>query len=332
MSDRQGSGQHAAQRKIDDRTKKAICAAVFQYTNKSATVVTQLSHRRFVAVYCDTCGLIVFQTSKTSVNAVHTAMKSRLFCTAFARHLVLWCCLFVWIHLVRAEQTAGSTPDSVLEWVPKQQNVTAAPRLPTVSAEFVVTNRAAQPVAVFSVQTSCGCATVKLPRSPWIIEPGQREAIVVTIDVVGRKGELIKTVQVDSTAGVQTLRVNITLPPPDAAARQRDREIAMRDRQAVFRGNCAECHARQKPTMYSVALYEISCAICHASQSRAADVPDLYAIAQKRPAAEHWLKWIREGRAGSLMPAFAQNAGGPLTDVQIETLVKFLREQSPVDP
>jgi hypothetical protein len=41
---------------------------------------------------------------------------------------------------------------------------------------------------------------------------------------------------------------------------------------------------------------------------------------------EHWRKWTRSGRPGSMMPGFAKNEGGPLTDEQIESLVKFLTD------
>ena len=41
---------------------------------------------------------------------------------------------------------------------------------------------------------------------------------------------------------------------------------------------------------------------------------------------EHWRKWIRSGRVGSMMPAFAKAEGGPLTDEQVDSLVKFLME------
>jgi mono/diheme cytochrome c family protein len=39
---------------------------------------------------------------------------------------------------------------------------------------------------------------------------------------------------------------------------------------------------------------------------------------------EHWVRWITFGRHGSLMPAFAQSEGGPLTDEQIDSLADYL--------
>jgi hypothetical protein len=54
-------------------------------------------------------------------------------------------------------------------------------------------------------------------------------------------------------------------------------------------------------------------------------VPDLKAL--KHPTnEEHWRKWIKSGRQGSMMPAFAKAEGGPLSDEQVESLVKHLMQ------
>ncbi len=52
-------------------------------------------------------------------------------------------------------------------------------------------------------------------------------------------------------------------------------------------------------------------------------VPDLFA--QDKPTdANYWRSWIKFGREGSLMPAFMQDRGGPLSVEQIESLVNYL--------
>src|SRR5690606_8161156 len=70
------------------------------------------------------------------------------------------------------------------------------------------------------------------------------------------------------------------------------------------------------------------CAICHDTPHRAAMVPDLRAPKAPRDHA-YWLNWITYGRPGSLMPAFGEKDGGPLTKEQIDSLVTYLMENFP---
>ena len=52
-------------------------------------------------------------------------------------------------------------------------------------------------------------------------------------------------------------------------------------------------------------------------------VPDLKAL--RHPTnADYWKTWIASGRVGSMMPAFSQKEGGPLSNEQIELLVTYL--------
>ena len=43
----------------------------------------------------------------------------------------------------------------------------------------------------------------------------------------------------------------------------------------------------------------------------------------------YWRVWTTQGKAGSLMPAFARAEGGPLTDDQINSLADYLAEHIP---
>ncbi len=113
-------------------------------------------------------------------------------------------------------------------------------------------------------------------------------------------------------------------------------QLAMGDRQAVFKNDCATCHA--KPALdaagapvYGAALYAGVCANCHDSPNRAALVPDLKHL-NHPTGAQHWQQWIASGKVGSMMPAFSKNEGGPLADDQIASLVKYLTETIPSTP
>ena len=108
-------------------------------------------------------------------------------------------------------------------------------------------------------------------------------------------------------------------------ARTRNLQIAMADRQAVFKNNCASCHVAPAVDKKGQALYSAACAICHDAPHRATMVPDLKTV-QAEQNKIYWLHWITNGKPGSLMPAFSKSQGGPLTDEQIESLATYLAE------
>jgi hypothetical protein len=66
-------------------------------------------------------------------------------------------------------------------------------------------------------------------------------------------------------------------------------------------------------------------------------VPDLHALKHPTDAAL-WRKWITSGKGiipaqvGSMMPAFSQAEGGPLTEEQISSLVDYLARTIPNNP
>jgi mono/diheme cytochrome c family protein len=158
------------------------------------------------------------------------------------------------------------------------------------------------------------------------------------MDVRGKYGTLLKSLTVESSAGTKHLLMKVNLPGQDPIVAQmnerlRNQQLAMVDRQIVFRGDCARCHAEPAQGRMGQELYAAVCAVCHETPHRASMVPDLLSL-NKPTDAHYWRTWIMFGREGSLMPAFLKERGGPLTAEQIESLVQFLvarpRSASPV--
>jgi mono/diheme cytochrome c family protein len=232
------------------------------------------------------------------------------------------------VYVPNLSQAAGPLPDGVLAWdgTTKEANVTAN----DVTAHFVFsfTNIFTNPVVILSVRPSCGCTTTKLPPLPWTLAPGTNGQMEATVKLAGKSGTLVKTLAVDTDKGAKTLLLKITIQPfvmpkMSEADRARNLKIAVADRQAVFRGECASCHVQRGEGQYGNALYDADCAICHESEPRASMVPDLHAL--KTPTNfEFWRIWIAHGKPGSLMPAFSVVDGGPLSDMQIASLASYL--------
>lgn len=75
-------------------------------------------------------------------------------------------------------------------------------------------------------------------------------------------------------------------------------------------------------------LYGQNCAACHGSNGQNGPAIDLANPEYQALVDDASLgKWISDGMAGTEMPAFAQSAGGMLTDAQVNALVAGMREK-----
>lgn len=232
---------------------------------------------------------------------------------------------------VGLEAQLPSEPTPVIAWdaTVKEQEVQVGDR----EAHFVfhLTNTAPSEVVIKNVRTSCGCTIAKLPDTPWTLTSGEAGEIGVTMNLLGRVGTVTKSIFVDTSVGMNVLNIRVKIPGGEGrqitglTERQRNQLIALRDRQAVFRGKCADCHAKPAGNKTGRDLYEAVCAICHAPEHRASMVPDLKALGHPT-SLEYWETWISHGQAGTLMPAFLKSQGGPLTPEQIRSLAEFLED------
>jgi mono/diheme cytochrome c family protein len=209
-----------------------------------------------------------------------------------------------------------------------QKEVTPQPGVTSIPFSFGFTNVSDQEVTITVVRASCGCTTLNLPPLPWKIAPGQSGTIESTMDVRGKYGTLMKSLSVESSAGTKHFIMKVNLPGQDPIMAQmnerlRNQQLSTVDRQIVFRGDCARCHAEPAKGRSGQELFAAVCAVCHETPHRASMVPDL-ANLNKPTDAHYWRTWIMFGREGSLMPAFLKERGGPLTAEQIESLVQFL--------
>lgn len=228
--------------------------------------------------------------------------------------------------------------DDVLSWDSLSKEYTARAGEVTAPLAFTVTNVSKTNVVINWVRPSCGCTVAKLPTTPWTLAPGEGGTIDLSVDLRNKFGVLSKYVSVDTSGGQKLLNLKITIPNAQPAlagggpdARTRNMQVAMADRQAVFRGECASCHAAPTVGKKGEQLYAAACAVCHDAPHRATMVPDLRAL-KNATGLDYWKHWVTNGKPGSLMPAFAKAEGGPLDDEQIASLSGFLNEKFPKAP
>ena len=237
-------------------------------------------------------------------------------CAAICQALLL-----LWCGGVQAQQPPSFSP---LAWDAMQKQVVARAGQANVVVSFSVTNVSAAPVVIRDVSLSCGCSVATMPARPWTLKPGEHGQVMVTTDLRGKRGSLLKTAIVYASSGTRVLTYQVDIQEPSTPEeRAGNQALAKSDRQAVFRGDCARCHAEPAKGMTGKELFAAACGVCHEAEHRASMVPDLKALKKPTPR-EYWLQWIAHGKPETLMPGFAAKEGGPLTEAQIQSLVDFL--------
>lgn len=224
----------------------------------------------------------------------------------------------------------GSAPLTVaseLVWTPATNHVRGQ-ALSNLTTQFTYTNATISEIVVNAVEPSCHCTTPKIPKLPWTIPAHAAGNMEVVVELAGKWGTVQKTIEVRSARETNTLRLEIEIPEPDP--REKNRLMMFADRQAVFKGDCADCHLKPAIGLKGEALFAKACAICHEAEHRASMVPDL--ASKPHGDATYWTQWVRIGKPGSFMPAFDKPHGGPLSDEQITSLITWLQQRFPPTP
>jgi mono/diheme cytochrome c family protein len=223
-----------------------------------------------------------------------------------------------------------------------QKEVSVPNGTPEAKFSFNITNISTGPVTINYVQTSCGCTVAQLPSTPWILTPNEHGQISATMQLAGTPagGTKIKTLTINSDKGTKALYVKATVLAEPAPMTEMDRtnnaKMAAADRQAVFKGDCIRCHVTPAKDAgghdkMGQDLYTAVCGICHNAEHQASFVPNLHRLPEPT-SADFWRNWIMHGKPGSLMPAFAKNEGGILSNEQIESIVQYLSTTIPPHP
>lgn len=224
----------------------------------------------------------------------------------------------------------AASPLAQLAWEADQKRLLVKEGAITAEFSFGVTNISDTEVVIDHVTASCSCTVAKLPSQPWHLTPGAKGQLGVTVDLKGKVGEFEKTLKVffsDKDTPPKVLRVSVKLPDRKIM-REKNMLLSQADRQAVFKGDCAKCHAEPAKTTSGMALYHEICGICHEAKPRASIVPELRLLPHPTDYV-FWKTMIANGKPGTLMPAFASSQGGPLTEEQVDDLAKAIEAAFP---
>ena len=205
---------------------------------------------------------------------------------------------------------------------------------------FYATNVWTNNIVVQEVFPSCHCTVAQMPAEPWILAPGASGAVTAEVDLSGMTEDTVtRTLTFFTSVGERVLNLTVIMPPlspaPVALQTEAERRAAVTkatvDPTAIFRGECAACHVEKARGLMGKDLFVAACGICHDSPRRAAIVPDLRAL--KTPTnPDYWKAILAKSKPHSLMPAFADTGGGPLTATQVSSLVDYLDKNIPHQP
>jgi mono/diheme cytochrome c family protein len=227
--------------------------------------------------------------------------------------------------------------DKFLQFDAEDKTVTVTNGTEKASFTFSVTNISSEEVVINYILGSCHCTVAQLPSQPWKLAPKEVGEFSATMDLAGSPpaSSKFKTLTVNADKGVKVLNVTTRILPDMSSPADRTNNVKMAaaDRQAVFKGDCLQCHAETAKDSsghdrMGQDLYTAVCGICHESTRRATFVPDLHHLKDPTSAA-FWRTWITNGKPGTLMPAFAKTEGGPLSNEQIDSLVNYLNTSIP---
>jgi mono/diheme cytochrome c family protein len=235
--------------------------------------------------------------------------------------------------VVQRQPIASTAPLTNLVFDSEHKDYAAKSGEAVANFVFQFTNTSEVAVHIIGIHASCSCTKADMPETPWIIPAHTSHQLHATMQLVNKAvGETTKYLTLSSTNGTKQLWVKSIIAPPAAnmSDREKNQLLAKADRQAVFKNDCASCHADKSKGLMGAALYQEACGICHDSDHRASMVPDLRALNHPTDA-NFWRLFIAEGKENTLMPAFSQERGGPLTKEQINSLVEYLTTRFPFE-
>ena len=202
-------------------------------------------------------------------------------------------------------------PNGVLAWNGAMLSTNVPANAEQAHFLLSFTNVSAGSVSISDVHPTCGCTTAELPPRPWTIPSGGSGQIPITVNLSlnitgGEEGTLLKAVDIHTDKGYKQILLRIDILPPviphlTDAERANGVAIATADRQAVFKNDCATCHATPGAGRYGKALYNAVCAVCHEVEHRAAMVPDLHDL--KTPTNDRILAHLDRARQARLAHA-----------------------------
>lgn len=198
------------------------------------------------------------------------------------------------------------------------------------SFEWTYFNDGDAPLTILETRPSCGC-TASVSRDK-AVPPGAGGTLSVTFDGAGQSGSIRKSLAVlsdDPVQGIVLLTILAQVTPAGAPTVPGDHPPVAG--QSMLMGSCGKCHAEPATGKSEESLWAAVCAMCHGREAeggRAVSLRDAGYLASHDDRALREV--IAYGTTNPRMPGFSDVMGGPLSDAQIDSLVRTLRRWGPL--
>lgn len=170
-------------------------------------------------------------------------------------------------------------------------------------------------IKIKEVKTSCGCAVAEIADK--VIQPGAKVNLKVTIDAMGKIGEIRKRINVFVEGVSKPIVIEVYGLVEDDPFNHEKRKG-----ESIFSKDCRRCHSDMGKGLKAYSLYLADCAFCHGVYKKGLSAPGL----KNNVEGKDWQLIIEQGLKDKSMPAFGKKFGGPLEDDQIKSLLNFLQQ------
>ncbi len=196
-----------------------------------------------------------------------------------------------------------------------------------ISCNFVVHNDVDKVLRIYETKSTCGCTLASMKKK--LIPAGGKEVLKVVMDTSLKQGPVTKEIIVRSNdAKKSAFSIFVS-----ADVRNPHENLGKNVQTKIFQDRCAACHVSRGLGKVGEELYLADCAMCHGLMGGGAVGPNLVRLDYStKGMAEAVGQIIANGSPSHRsMPGFSKKVGGPLTDTQIESIVKHLKQLSELE-
>ena len=184
----------------------------------------------------------------------------------------------------------------------------------TVEYTFRFENKGTEDLLIKEVTTSCGCTAALVSSST--VKPGENGEITVSYDSQGRAGAVSRTITVVSNDLVEPVK-ELTITATVTSSMHTTFNV----NESLFSDKCGACHFSSALNKKGKELYDAVCTFCHGRTA--------VGLERLKVMEMDVIKEItRNGIAGTEMPAWIKEQGGPLDEEQIRSLSNFIKGES----
>ena len=184
----------------------------------------------------------------------------------------------------------------------------------TVEYTFRFENKGTEDLLIKEVTTSCGCTAALVSSNT--VKPGENGEITVSYDSQGRAGAVSRTITVVSNDLVEPVK-ELTITATVTSSMHTTFNV----NESLFSDKCGACHFSPALNKKGKELYDAVCTFCHGRTA--------VGLERLKVMEMDVINGItRNGIAGTEMPAWIKEQGGPLDEEQIRSLSNFIKGES----